>query len=70
LGREGRRDEVAQTMYTHVNKCKNDERKKLKLVNRKKEIKNERQDCKIGTVWGVLVGRRRINEEIKVKEYG
>jgi hypothetical protein len=25
-------------------------------------IKNERQDCKIGTVWGDICGRGRINE--------
>jgi hypothetical protein len=37
LGREGRRDEVAQTMYTHVNKCKNDEIKERK--NRIKIVK-------------------------------
>jgi hypothetical protein len=25
------------------------------------EINNERQDCKIGTVWGVLLEGRRVN---------
>jgi hypothetical protein len=31
------------------------------LLNLDFGIKNERQDCKIATMWGVLVGGRRMN---------
>jgi hypothetical protein len=34
-------------------------------------INNERQDCKIGTVWGeLLVGEGNVTKEIKGRVYG
>jgi predicted secreted protein len=46
-----KRGEMAQTMYTHMNKCINDWKKK-------KEINNKRQDYKIGTVYKGTHGRK------------
>jgi hypothetical protein len=31
-------------------------------LNTDLDINNERQDCELGTVWGALVGGRRVNE--------
>jgi CRISPR/Cas system-associated endonuclease Cas1 len=44
----GVRGKVAQTMYTHVNQCKNDKRRKEKTHQKRK--KRERKRCKNGMV--------------------
>jgi hypothetical protein len=41
-GRQGGR--LAQTMYTHMNKCKNDTKIKYKINNNKKTLKKKPQN--------------------------